>query len=109
MRDHPKSESPDTTESDRNDAYRSFFEQATEGLYVTTVNGVFVLANPALARIHGYDEPATLIAGIKDVGETSWASHQRADVLRGPVSCCVRFFCIQNCLLSPSVRVVSLT
>ena len=47
--------------------YQDLFENAVEGIFRTTVNGRFLDANPALARIYGYDSPAELIATLKDI------------------------------------------
>ncbi len=47
--------------------YRSLFENAVEGIYRTTPDGRYLDANPALARIYGYDGPADLIAGLTDI------------------------------------------
>ena len=47
--------------------YRSLFENAVEGIYRTTPDGRYLDANPALARIYGYDSPAELIAGLTDI------------------------------------------
>ena len=35
--------------------YRSIFENAVEGIFQSTPAGKFVAANPAMARILGYD------------------------------------------------------
>ncbi len=47
--------------------YRSLFENAIEGIYRTTADGRYLAANPALARIYGYDTPDALIAGLTDI------------------------------------------
>jgi PAS domain S-box-containing protein len=47
--------------------YRSIFENATEGIFQTTPEGKFLSANPALARIYGYDSPAELLADLTDI------------------------------------------
>ncbi|MDO8607802.1 MAG: EAL domain-containing protein [Phaeospirillum sp.] len=47
--------------------YRSLFENAVEGIYRTTPDGRYLDANPALARIYGYDDPAEMIAGLTDI------------------------------------------
>jgi diguanylate cyclase (GGDEF)-like protein/PAS domain S-box-containing protein len=49
------------------DQYRSLFENAIEGIYRTTPDGRYLAANPALARIYGYDGPDALIAGLTDI------------------------------------------
>jgi PAS domain S-box-containing protein len=47
--------------------YRSIFENATEGLFQSTSDGRLLTANPALARILGYDSPEETIATITDI------------------------------------------
>src|SRR5215207_9301253 len=41
--------------------YRSIFENSVEGIFQTTVDGRFLTANPALARMFGYDSPKQLL------------------------------------------------
>jgi PAS domain-containing protein len=40
--------------------YRGIFENATEGIFQTTPEGRYLSANPAQARMLGYDSPANL-------------------------------------------------
>ncbi|MEG4532019.1 EAL domain-containing protein [Microcoleus sp. D2_18a_D3] len=47
--------------------YRSIFENAIEGIFQTTPDGRYLSANPALARIYGYESAAELIANIQDI------------------------------------------
>jgi PAS domain S-box-containing protein len=47
--------------------YREIFENAPEGIFQTSFNGRIIAANPAVARILGYDSPEELIAGVTDV------------------------------------------
>jgi len=49
--------------------YQKLFEGSVDGIYVTTPQGEILNANPALARIMGYDTPQQLIAGVKDVAK----------------------------------------
>ncbi|MEG4320965.1 MULTISPECIES: PAS domain S-box protein [unclassified Microcoleus] len=42
--------------------YRTIFENATEGIFQTAPDGRYLSANPALARMYGYDSPSELIA-----------------------------------------------
>jgi len=48
--------------------YRSIFENAVEGIFRSTPQGQFRTANPALARMLGYDSPDQLMGAIKDIG-----------------------------------------
>ncbi|BBO83703.1 hypothetical protein DSCO28_42690 [Desulfosarcina ovata subsp. sediminis] len=47
--------------------YRGIFENAIEGLFRETPDGRLLNANPAMARILGYDSPDALISSITDV------------------------------------------
>jgi len=49
------------------ESYRKLFETSIDGIYVTTPAGALLNANPALARIMGYDTPQALINSISDV------------------------------------------
>jgi predicted ATPase/GAF domain-containing protein len=56
--------------------YRSIFENAVEGIFQTTPAGAFLTANPALARMLGFDTPAELMAKRTDLGshgQCAWA------------------------------------
>lgn len=57
--------------------YRSIFENAAEGIFQTTPDGRFITANPALARMLGYDSPEALIAGITDIGRQIYVDPER--------------------------------
>ncbi len=56
------------------DQYRSLFENAIEGIYRTTPDGRYLAANPALARIYGYDAPEALISGLTDIARNLYVS-----------------------------------
>src|SRR6516162_4218542 len=51
------------------ESYRKLFEASVDGIYVTTPDGTLLNANPALARIMGYDMPEQLIANIEDAAQ----------------------------------------
>ncbi|OQY54102.1 MAG: hypothetical protein B6245_21735 [Desulfobacteraceae bacterium 4572_88] len=42
--------------------YRGIFENATEGVFQVSPDGQILIANPAMARILGYDSPGDLLA-----------------------------------------------
>jgi diguanylate cyclase (GGDEF)-like protein/PAS domain S-box-containing protein len=48
--------------------YRNIFEHASEGIFQTSIDGRYLAANPALARLYGYTSPAALMAGLDDIG-----------------------------------------
>lgn len=63
--------------------YRSIFENAVEGIFRTTPAGGYLVANPALARMYGYESPEQLIAEIKDIGRQLYVDpHSRPELLR---------------------------
>lgn len=48
--------------------YRNIFEHASEGIFQTSLDGRYLAANPALARLYGYSSAASLMAGLDDIG-----------------------------------------
>ncbi|WP_243544249.1 EAL domain-containing protein [Pseudodesulfovibrio tunisiensis] len=48
--------------------YRTIFEKAVEGIYQSTPSGRFVSANPAMARLIGFQTPEELMSSVYDVG-----------------------------------------
>jgi PAS domain S-box-containing protein len=49
------------------ESYRRLFEGSVDGIYVTTPAGALLNANPALARMMGYDSPEELIRHTSDI------------------------------------------
>jgi two-component system sensor histidine kinase/response regulator len=47
--------------------YRAIFENATEGIFQSTVQGQYLVANPALARIYGYASPEQMIEHVNSL------------------------------------------
>jgi two-component system, sensor histidine kinase and response regulator len=47
--------------------YRGIFENAVEGIFQNTPDGHFVSANPALARMLGFESPEELISARQDI------------------------------------------
>jgi PAS domain S-box-containing protein len=57
--------------------YRSFFENAVEGIFQTSPDGRYLRANPALARIYGYPTVAALIDGLRDIRSQLYVQNMR--------------------------------
>ena len=57
--------------------YRSIFENAIEGIFQATPDGRYLSANPALARIYGYESPAELIAKIRNIDRQVYLDPKR--------------------------------
>jgi PAS domain S-box-containing protein len=73
--------------------YRTIFENAQEGIYQTTCEGKFIMANQAMARILGYDAPEELLDAQSDLARRIYVNPedrtkvieqvQREGVVRG--------------------------
>jgi len=59
--------------------YRSIFENATEGIFQTTLEGSYLIANPALAEIYGYPSPRVLMNAITDLKTQLYLDPRRRD------------------------------
>ena len=57
--------------------YRSIFENAVEGIFQTSLDGKFLIANPMLAKIYGYDSPEDLITNLTDLTHQLYVDPQR--------------------------------
>ena len=49
--------------------YRGVFDHLVEGIFQTSPDGRYLLANAALARIYGYASPDELMQSITDIGQ----------------------------------------
>lgn len=58
---------------EREEQLRNLFEHAPVGIYQSTLEGHFRQANPALARMLGYDSAEELIAATTDIGTQIYA------------------------------------
>jgi two-component system, NarL family, sensor histidine kinase UhpB len=59
--------------------YRSIFENAVEGIFQTTVDGRFLTANPAMARMLGYESPEELLGSITNIRDQLYVEPERRD------------------------------
>lgn len=59
--------------------YRGIFENSIEGIYQSTPEGQLLTANPALARMLGYDTPESLIASVTDIAEQVYVDPARRE------------------------------
>src|SRR5215203_582299 len=57
--------------------YRLIFENAVEGIFQTTVDGRFLTANPAMARILGYESPEELLGAISNIRDQLYVEASR--------------------------------
>ncbi|HEY3917120.1 MAG TPA: PAS domain-containing sensor histidine kinase [Stellaceae bacterium] len=59
--------------------YRGIFENSVWGIFQTTADGHYLMANPALAQIYGYEAPAALLAALTDIGGQLYVDPKRRD------------------------------
>jgi len=57
--------------------YRSIFENAVEGIFQSTPEGRYISANPAQARMLGYDSPEELMKSITDIAQQVFVESER--------------------------------
>jgi len=63
--------------------YRSIFENATEGIFQTTPDGRFIDANPALARLFGFNLPKDFMDYYKDIGRQQYHNPDDREIYKG--------------------------
>ena len=59
--------------------YRRIFENAGEGIFQSTPEGAYLIANPALAYMHGFESPADLIRSRKDISREVYVEPAERD------------------------------
>lgn len=59
--------------------YRSIFEDSVIGMFQTSIDGHYLAANLALARLYGYDCPASLVAGLSDIATRLYVAPGRRE------------------------------
>jgi sigma-B regulation protein RsbU (phosphoserine phosphatase) len=59
--------------------YHSVFDNLVEGIFQTTPEGHYIMANAALARLYGYDSPEDLIATLTDISRSLYVEEGRRD------------------------------
>lgn len=59
--------------------YRSIFENAIEGIFQSTLEGQYLVANPALASLYGYDSSEGLISALNNIQHQLYVLPTRRD------------------------------
>ena len=60
-------------------SYHAFVDGAIEGFFRTTRDGNYLIANPALARIYGYDTPDQLRTELTDIASSLYIDPTRRE------------------------------
>jgi sigma-B regulation protein RsbU (phosphoserine phosphatase) len=59
--------------------YHGVFDHLVEGIFRTTPEGAYLMANAALARIYGYASPEDLMQGLTDISRRLYVQEGRRD------------------------------
>lgn len=59
--------------------YHGLFDHLTEGIFRTTPEGRWLMANAALARIYGYASPEEMMRSVTDIGNTLYVQPGRRE------------------------------
>ncbi len=62
--------------------YRNLVENVSIGIFQTSMDGHYLAANPALARIYGYATHAELIHALSDIGRQLYVDENRRNEFR---------------------------
>jgi|GEM_PF-1836500 len=63
--------------------YRGIFENALEGVFRSIPEGCYLAVNPAMARMHGYVDPAEMVAAVTDMASQVYVDPQdRRNILK---------------------------
>jgi len=62
--------------------YRAIFENANEGIFRSSPDGRLIMANKALARIHGFDSPENFISEVTDLHKLYVDPDNRQEIIR---------------------------
>src|SRR6266403_1589086 len=63
--------------------YHSVFDHLVEGIFQTTPEGHYLMANAALARIYGYNTPEELMSSLTDISRSLYVQEgRRAEFVR---------------------------
>ncbi|UNU26623.1 adenylate/guanylate cyclase domain-containing protein [Microcoleus vaginatus] len=57
--------------------YHSIVENALEGIFQSTPSGGYVSANPALAKLYGYESPEELMSDITNIAQQLYVDQER--------------------------------
>src|SRR4026208_1170978 len=59
--------------------YRRIFQNVSEGIFQSTPEGYYLMANPALARIHGFKSARELIRSCRDISQKIYVDPTRRE------------------------------
>jgi PAS domain S-box-containing protein len=65
--------------------YHALFDNAIEGIFQTTPEGTILAANPAMARMLGYESPEELIRERNDIARQCYADPKKREEFRSQI------------------------
>jgi two-component system sensor histidine kinase/response regulator len=60
--------------------FRDIYENVSEGIYRSSIDGQQLSANPALVRLNGYASEAEMLAGVKNIAAEWYVDPRRRDL-----------------------------
>jgi phosphoserine phosphatase RsbU/P len=69
----------DTALHDAEEKYRGIFDHLVEGIFQSTPDGRYLVANTALARIYGYSSPNEMMRNLTDIGRNLYVKAGRRE------------------------------
>jgi PAS domain S-box-containing protein len=70
------------SDADQAQDYRSFFDNAVEGIFRTSPEGRYLVVNRALAAMYGYASPEDLLGSVTDIASQLYVDPQRRAIFR---------------------------
>jgi PAS domain S-box-containing protein len=67
-------------------SYHAFVDGAIEGFFRTTRDGHYLIANPALARIYGYESPDQLCTELTDIAASLYVDPKRREEFKAEMT-----------------------
>ncbi|MBU6435422.1 MAG: PAS domain S-box protein, partial [Nitrospirae bacterium] len=86
IRDITKRKQSEEAQRQAEARYQSVVENAVEGIFQTTPDGRFLMANPSLAQMLHYDSPEALVSTIKDIGRQLYVDPRKRMEVRALLS-----------------------
>lgn len=59
--------------------YRNIFENAVEGIFQSTPDGMYLSVNPALSLMFGYESPQAMIQEVRDIGKQLYVNPEERE------------------------------
>ena len=53
----------------KDEVYQGIFDNASEGIFQSSIEGRFLKVNPAMARIYGYESPEDMLESVTDISK----------------------------------------